>query len=79
MKPVTIERLQMWLKSAQRGNRLVYHTGNLAYDRQNASREDHATVNAVANIAYQAAKAGQVTIAQRRVDDGVCAYVATMA
>lgn len=74
---MTLDRMRMWLKSAQRGNRITYHTGNLQADRQ-TKLPVATTIDGIARVAYQASQAGVVDLVQRRVSDGVCAYEAVM-
>ncbi len=77
-QPVTIERFQQWLRHANPGSRITYHVGNLAFDRQNVSRSDRDAVHALGNAAWHAGKAGAVSLVQRRIDPGVCAYEAVV-
>jgi len=76
-----------WVKDALNGDVLVYHTGDLAFDRQvtvepdapdAASRElKISALNAVAEAVRRSAKAREVSLTQQRLKPGVYQYRAT--
>ena len=61
-----------WLNTSQPGDRLTYHLGNLAFDRDHDIK-----IDVVGTAAWGAHQADKVTLTQRRVEEKVCAYVAT--
>jgi hypothetical protein len=62
------------LATAKPGEYVVYHTGNLLYDRENGP--EFQNVNAVAVAAYEAYDEARVTLVQKRIAPHVCAYIA---
>ena len=76
-----------WFKNAAAGDCLIYSKGDLQYDRQvaideaNKERADErkaiATLNAIANRAWDAMKAGEVLLTQRRLGQSEFEYRAT--
>lgn len=65
-----------WLNSARKGQSATYHIGNLQYDRLDASKLESAAVDRLANTAWEASREGWVSLVQRRVAPGTCAYIA---
>lgn len=68
------------LAAAVVGEVIVYHVGHLASDRSrdmsNLSEDRRFEINAIAARAMRLFLAGRVTLAQRRVATGRCAYLA---
>lgn len=71
----------VWLKNSKRGDRCVYHYGNLMRDRQLTPRGDAAYKNGVgcrldvlANTVLKAAEDGVVAAFQKRISEGMCEY-----
>lgn len=62
------------LAALKPGERLVYHTGNLIYDRENGP--DFQNVHAVGVAAYEAYDEARITLVQKRIAPHICAYVA---
>lgn len=62
------------VKNAKAGARIVYHVGDLAYDRQLGF--DFLKVNAVGLAAFQACEAGKVDLIQKLLAPGVFEYIA---
>ncbi len=56
-----------WIARAPRGKRRVYHVGSLMYDRERSVNKDFAEVNAIAEAAWDAHKAGHVVLTQRKL------------
>lgn len=70
------------LAALKQGETCIYHVGNLAFDRgwDAAGRKrdkDEARIHDTANLAWRLHQAGRVALTQRRVDNGICAYIAT--
>lgn len=74
---MTARDFLQWLRTARSGAHLTYHTGNLQFDRRDNGAPAHRQINRLADAAWDAMKSGFVELKQRRVGDGVCAYVAT--
>ena len=53
------------------GGRIVYHTGNLIFDR-----DSYTNVKRIAGLAHTAYKEGIVILVQRRAAPEVCDYIA---
>lgn len=64
------------LAAARRGDRIIYHIGDLATDR--VLRDDHRKIHALANMVYDLAELGTLALVQRKVnaDKGVYEYIA---
>jgi hypothetical protein len=80
IKADTLRAFRVVLDNAAPGQRIVYHTGNLSFDRDEwnrnlASKQKH-ELNQLANAAYDAAMVGKVFLFQRRLGPGVCEYQA---
>lgn len=77
-------RFAFWLNHARPGERFVYHVGHLAVDRVTLITDASGRttylpiepVNALANMAWEAAREGTVTLVQRKVGTGAWAYEA---
>ena len=71
--------LAHWLRTAQPGDRLVYHVGHLGFDRTSVSalpRARRETLARVASRTMAMAENGCLVLAQQRLDDGGIAYLA---
>jgi hypothetical protein len=75
---MTIDKVKNFIKTGRRGNRIIYHYGNLQFDRQDSTNKHGADIHAIANLVYASYKAKRVHLTQKRVSDG-CAYIATIA
>lgn len=60
--------LKDWLLTADRGDRVVYHTGMLVSDRHPPQK--HREIDGVGTMAWEAYRAGTVSLVQRRTPDG---------
>lgn len=75
MTAATFER---WLRGAKRGDTTSYHIGLLMYDRDRLTNfNGWKRIGELADSAYAAFEAGKVALTQRRLEPGVCAYIAT--
>ena len=78
---VTIRAFRMALDNARPGTRIVYHTGDLAYDRDYnealtpATRKD---IGRIADGAYDASKFERVHLFQRKLDLNMYEYFAVV-
>jgi hypothetical protein len=87
MAPGALAEYYDWLKAANDGDRLVYWTGDLRFDRQVATSEtdllwppDHlnvAQLNAVASRILADSKTGELRLTQKKLSEGVYEYRAT--
>jgi hypothetical protein len=70
-----------WLRDAETGDRLAYHTGFFAVDRGDAKAgkltATHRRIRALGDAVVRAAEAGDVALTQRRLAVGRWEYVAT--
>jgi hypothetical protein len=80
---ISPEKFQNWLVLAPAGDRLVYHTGQLAAEREREKEFGSRTItiyiepeNTVATMAYNAYTLGRVELVQKRVADHVFDYIA---
>ena len=62
-----------WIAGARPGDIVEYHRGLLAKDRAMPKAHD---VDAVGAAAWRAYESGRVALVQRRIESGVCAYLA---
>lgn len=62
-----------WIATAKPGDVVEYHRGLLARDRAMPKAHD---LDVLGAAAWHAHTAGRVSLVQRRIDDGVCAYLA---
>ncbi len=62
------------LATAKPKDCIIYHTGYLLHDRQFGP--EFQNVHAIATAAYEAYDEARVTLVQKRIAPGVCAYVA---
>lgn len=60
-----------FIKNGRRGDRVMYHIGNLVIDRVEDNR-----LNQVATAMMRASDAGVVNLFQRRLMDNACTYIA---
>lgn len=85
--PGMIADYHSWMDNAHHGDILIYHVGDLQYDRQAVYDENDPAqkvawgntilLNAVADsIAYEQ-RMGKVSLTQRRIDESVYEYRAT--
>ena len=68
---VTIRAFRMALDNARPGTKIVYHTGDLAYDRDYNTALTPATqkdIGRIADGAYEASMTGKVHLFQRKLD-----------
>ncbi len=67
-----------WFMTAKPGDRLVYHTGLLAFDRERQhsalDRAQSSELNLVADFFFAKERAGEVVLGQRRLCPEVCSY-----
>jgi hypothetical protein len=64
------------LLNLQPGQTTAYHVGVLAADR-GPEHARIAEVNDVAEMAWRMYERGEVALTQKRIDDAICAYLAT--
>jgi hypothetical protein len=79
--PIDEPALAHWLKTAQPGDRLVYHIGHLGFDRNPVSalpRAQRETLARVASRTMAMAENGCLVLAQERLAEGNIAYLAIM-
>lgn len=62
-----------WLVGASPGDAVEYHRGLLAKDRAMPKAHE---IDVLGAAAWQAFTAGRVSLVQRRIEPGVCAYLA---
>lgn len=80
-----LNTVAVWFQAAKPGDQLVYHEGNLAFDRfvsagiSYAEHENKQSLGAAAAFLWKAYKDGAVHLVQRRIDKEVCAYIAVRA
>lgn len=80
----TPKDLEKWIASSHKGDRFVYHTGNLMHDRKfrvNLTEGGFKTVEVqpladIANAAIEAYMAGYVVLSQHRVGEDLFEYLA---
>ena len=71
-----------WFQAAEPGWRIVYHTGNLAFDchiapsMPDAMVEKRRSMRAAARFLMNRCEAREVHLVQRRVSKDVCDYIA---
>lgn len=71
-----------WFQTAKPGDKIVYHTGNLAYDchifpsTPPQTIEQKRSIRAAARFLMARSDANEVRLVQRRVKEGVCDYIA---
>ena len=65
-----VEEFTRWQMTAQPGDVITYHQGNLMADKISAE------VRAVGSAAWAAYERGLVELVQKRVGEGCCAYIA---
>lgn len=68
---MTPRSFRYWLRTAQAGDRLLYHHGHLACDR-----EHNLVAHETGLAAMAAAEGGFVHLFQQRLADGTCGYIA---
>ena len=66
------------LVSAKRGDRIIYHEGDLAYDRYTERHENKTArpVTSVGNVAYEEYLKGHCVLVQRRLGANKFVYMA---
>lgn len=64
------------ISHARKGDRVVYHTGLLMYDR--LFGHPGAELDAIALAAWRMYEAGAVTLVQRKISDGNYEYMAVV-
>ena len=74
---MTADMFRDAVRTARRGERIVYHIGNLLWDRSgwNVSNPQRKAIDAVGLAAWEALIAGKVLLFQHRVD-GCSEYIA---
>jgi hypothetical protein len=70
---MTTQEFQRKLFHARRGDRIIYHTGDLQYDRM---QPDARTLRDLANIVWGAYKSGKALLFQKRLGKNEFAYMA---
>lgn len=65
-----------WLHIVKPGKACIYHTGNLAFDRQNVHDVEYRAIGRLADAVYEAGRKGLVELKQRRIKAGACEYIA---
>lgn len=66
-----------FVRRSKRNTRIVYHVGNLAYDRDAlVNPTGYKLVAAVGELAYRSYEQGLVELVQERVSPGRCSYIA---
>lgn len=69
--------IRRWFFRAQPGSALVYHKGNLSYDRRNwRTLEPRIPLNNVAKTMWEWQRAGKVSLFQRRNGETTFDYIA---
>lgn len=63
-----------WVRTALKGERITYHSGHLAYDRE--MRRDGVAINNTANLFSSWQRFGGVALTQRRIGPNDWAYIA---
>ena len=66
------ENFEEWLSRAEPGGRLAYWIGNLA-----SEREQNASADAVARLAWAAYESGLILLSQKRQEPEIYCYLAT--
>lgn len=69
-----ISTFTTWLARSRPGEVVTYHYGNLMKDR--LAKGTRAQTDKLATAAMKAYEAGYVALYQRRVDEGMCQYLA---
>lgn len=72
LQVLTPAQFRHWLRTAEAGERLLYHLGHLAVDR-----EENITAHEVGLAAMQAAEGGFCHLFQQRHADGRMGYYAS--
>lgn len=74
-----------WISSAHKGDRIVYHLGHLMHDKAfrvslaatgGTTTITNVPLNAIADAAFEAYKAGFIVLAQQRVAEDIYRYLA---
>jgi hypothetical protein len=76
---MTSREFNLWMRSAYKGCKLIYHTGSLARARGEGKAlagTDRAKVQELGDYAHIAYKTGEVTLVQRRVAPDCFDYIA---
>lgn len=80
---LSVDAFNAWVADAPRGDRLEYHSGFLAIDREegrsNLSPAARKRCNELANVAAKAAAESKVALVQRRIGPGAFSYIAERA
>lgn len=69
------DRFRTWLRDAHKGERFVYWDGHLTVDRMPGA-DDWAQCETLARLAWDAYRAGVVTLVQKRTGPGEWQYLA---
>lgn len=64
------------LRKLQRGDRIVYHTGDLQYDRDEVENPNTGRIRGVARAAWKAYQDGLVALVQKRLGFATFEYIA---
>lgn len=79
----TIKAFRMVLDNAEAGQKIIYYTGDLMYDRDaETTRLDRTAkneLNRLANAVYDASELGRVYLLQKRLGKRKWAYYAVVA
>ncbi len=70
---MTTQEFQRKLFHAKRGDRIIYHTGDLQYDRM---LPESRSLRELANIVWGAYKSGKALLFQKRIGTNQFAYIA---
>lgn len=75
-----LNKFHDWFDSAKRGEKIVYHTGDLAFDRyvplaQTPSPEKR-ELNMLADMAYEMYVQSEILLVQERLEKNVYKYIA---
>lgn len=68
------------IHNAKRGDRIIYHTGDLYYERNHGTDgqgRGAAAISLLAKEAWRAYMDGKVTLTQQRIGNSLWAYIAT--
>jgi hypothetical protein len=77
----SVGELNRFVATAAPGDVAIYHSGNLAFDRDEAGpfkadKKMFAAIDALARAVWELAAQGSVFLGQRRVGPGICDYLA---
>lgn len=73
---MTVNEAYYWLYSAKHGDRVVYHRGALADDRDRGEKTKRAELNFLADTFWEAARTRRVALMQKKLGIGRYEYIA---